>query len=572
MAEEGAGKQPCVDTKAAFRLPGQIQTADDKETGEKMNLYKIMLVDDEEEVRKSIIRKIDWADAGFEVIGDAENGQDALEKIEQNEPDVVLTDIRMPYMDGLSMAEAIRQQYPSIKIVIFSGFDEFEYAKKAIKLNVIEYILKPVNVEELTAILKKIKNNLDEEIEQKRNVNLLRESYIKNLPTIREHFLNDLIHGGMDQQTISEKLREYEIDIDHAVKWLAAAIHLELDEKAERAVPLHKERELIPISVQKLMEEKLEGQYRFTMFHSSFESILIAAVDEHNSQTGLVALLGDICKETKKILEVTVTIGVGGSCSDLSEIGVSFHAALNALGYRAVAGSGGVICIHDVEPVYYEPLRFDSRMESELIAAVKFGPEEKIRAVIDEVVGKMEEAKVHYRQYQAYILAVINALTQLTQRYDLRINDVFGVETDYFDILNKVEKTENIRQYLSEVALKMNRAMDEERSNTTKNVIREAKQYIRDNYQDPDLSVEKICRHLHMSPAYFSTMFKKETGQAYIAYLTDVRLSRAVELLMTTEDKTYIIAEKVGYPEQNYFSYVFKKKFGVSPTKYRSSR
>jgi len=141
-----------------------------------MNLYKIMLVDDEEEVRKSIINKIDWADAGFEVIGDAENGKDALEKIEQNEPDVVLTDIKMPYMDGLTMAETIRQLYPSVKIVIFSGFDEFEYAKKAIKLNVIEYILKPVNVEELTAILKKIKKNLDEEIEQKRNVNLLRES------------------------------------------------------------------------------------------------------------------------------------------------------------------------------------------------------------------------------------------------------------------------------------------------------------------------------------------------------------------------------------------------------------
>ena len=109
------------------------------------------------------------------MIGDAENGKEALEKIEQNEPDVVLTDIRMPYMDGLEMAENIRQRYPSIKIVIFSGFDEFEYAKKAIKLNVIEYILKPVNVEELTAILKKIKKNLDEEIEQKRNVTLLRE-------------------------------------------------------------------------------------------------------------------------------------------------------------------------------------------------------------------------------------------------------------------------------------------------------------------------------------------------------------------------------------------------------------
>ncbi len=536
-----------------------------------MNPYKIMLVDDEEEVRTSIIRKIDWQDAGFEVIGDAENGKEALEKIEQNEPDVVLTDIRMPYMDGLEMAENIRQRYPSIKIVIFSGFDEFEYAKKAIKLNVIEYILKPVNVEELTAILKKIKKNLDEEIEQKRNVTLLRESYIKSLPALREHFLNDLIHGGMEEAQIEEKLNEYAIDVAGAVKWVIAAIHLEPDEKVDKAVSLHQQRELIPISVRNLIEEKLEGQYRFIVFHSSFETILLVAIDKDNTQTGLIALLGDICKETKKILEVSVTIGVGESCSSLTDLSRPCHTALNALGYRAITGSGGVICIGDMEPSGHEKLRFDSRMESELIAAVKFGPEEKIRSVIDGIVSRMEDARVHYRQYQAYVLAIINVLTQLSQQYDLRISEMFGVENDYFEILGRVQKMENVRPYLTEVALKMNARMEEERSNTTKNVIREAKQYIQDNFQDPDLSVEKICRHLHMSPAYFSTMFKKETGQAYIAYLTDVRLGRAVELLMATDDKTYIIAEKVGYPEQNYFSYVFKKKFGVSPTRYRTA-
>ena len=534
-----------------------------------MNPYKIMLVDDEEEVRTSIIRKIDWQDAGFEVIGDAENGKEALEKIEQNEPDVVLTDIRMPYMDGLEMAENIRQRYPSIKIVIFSGFDEFEYAKKAIKLNVIEYILKPVNVEELTAILKKIKKNLDEEIEQKRNVTLLRESYIKSLPAIREHFLNDLIHGGMEEAQIEEKLNEYAIDVAGAVKWVIAAIHLEPDEKVDKAVSLHQQRELI--SVRNLIEEKLEGQYRFIVFHSSFETILLVAIDKDNTQTGLIALLGDICKETKKILEVSVTIGVGESCSSLTDLSRPCHTALNALGYRAITGSGGVICIGDMEPSGHEKLRFDSRMESELIAAVKFGPKEKIRSVIDGIVSRMEDARVHYRQYQAYVLAIINVLTQLSQQYDLRISEMFGVENDYFEILGRVQKMENVRPYLTEVALKMNAGMEEERSNTTKNVIREAKQYIQDNFQDPDLSVEKICRHLHMSPAYFSTMFKKETGQAYIAYLTDVRLGRAVELLMATDDKTYIIAEKVGYPEQNYFSYVFKKKFGVSPTRYRTA-
>lgn len=537
-----------------------------------MGFYKIMLVDDEEEVRKSIIKKIKWQEAGFEVIGDAENGEDALEKIEQVEPDVVLTDIKMPYMDGLAMAEKIRQNYPSIKIVIFSGFDEFEYAKRAIKLNVIEYILKPVNGEELTAILKKIRKNLDEEIEQKRNVNLLRESYVKSLPIIREHFLNDLVHGDMDGDMISGKLKEYEIDIDHAGKWVVAAIHLEPDEDVDQALSLHKERELIPISVRKMIEEKLDGQYRYTMFHSAFESILIAAIDEDNSQSGLVALLGDICKETKKILEVSVTIGVGESCESLTEISASFKSALNALGYRAVTGSGGLIYIRDMEPVNHGKLQFDGRMESELVAAVKFGPKEKIETVIGELVARMEEARVHYRQYQAYILAVINALTQVSQQYDLRISEMFGVETDYFEILNKVEKAENIRQYLLDVAFKMNAALEEERSNTTKNVIQEARQYIKDNYQDPDLSVEKICKRLHMSSAYFSTVFKRETGQAYIAYLTEVRLNKAVELLMTTGDKTYVIAEKVGYPEQNYFSYVFKKKFGISPSKYRSAQ
>ena len=545
-----------------------------------MDLYRIILVDDEEEVRQSIIRKIDWTGAGFCVVGDAENGEEALEKVEALEPDLILTDIRMPFMDGLSLAERVRQKYPSVKIVIFSGYDDFDYAKQAIKLNVTEYILKPVNVEELTAILKRIKSNLDDEIEQKRNVSLLRENYIRSLPILRDQFLNELVGSTVPGNVLKEKLAEYDIPLAGAKKWVAAAIDIEPEEIREgNMLPLHKERDLIPISVMQVVEEKLGNYCRSSVFTSSrtswSELALIAAIDEDNSQTGLIDVLGDICKETKKILEVPITIGIGHSCQDLGEISGSYKTAVDALGYKAIVGAGSTIYINDVEPVSGGKLSFDSKDEAELIAAIKFGPREKIEEAVQAVMDKMSDAKVHFRQCQAYMLSVSSSIVQLIQQYDLDLEQLAeeGEEQgDTFAVIPRMMKKEDFAHWLLSAALRMNQAMNRERDNTMKQVIQKAKQYIMDNYQDPDLSVEKICRQLHMSPAYFSTMFKKETGQAYTAYLTQVRLDKAVELLNKTDDKTYVIAAKVGYQEQNYFSYVFKKRFGVSPTKFRGAK
>lgn len=540
-----------------------------------MNLYSIILVDDEEEVRKSIIKQIDWESAGFQVVGDAENGEDALEKIEVLEPDVVLTDIRMPYMDGLTLAEKIRQRYPSTKVVIFSGYDDFEYAQKAIKLNVTEYILKPVNVEELTSILKRIKSNLDEEIEEKHNVSRLRENYRKSLPIIREQFFNDMVHRRLADDLIESKLREYDIPITGARKWIIAAIDVEKsDDRSKKTLSLHEEEELIPISVMQIVREKLKSYCRFSLFQSTAEAgmVVIAALDDDNTTTGLIDVLGDICKETKRILEVPVTIGIGHSVTGLSKIAGSYQSAVEALGYKAVVGSGITIYINDMEPVGSGKLEFDNSDESDFISAVKFGPDEKIEAVMVRISGKLESARVHYRQQQVYVFGVLNTVIQMIQQYDLNLEEILGGELEYLSVIDKLQKREEFGEWLLKTARKMNQAINQERDMTTRQVIQQAKQYIMDNYQNPDLSVEMICRHLHMSPAYFSTMFKKETGQAYIAYLTEIRLNKAVELLNKTDDKTYVIASKVGYQEQNYFSYVFKKKFGVSPTKFRGAR
>lgn len=536
-----------------------------------MSLYRIMLVDDEEEVRKGIIRKIDWENLGFEVVGDAENGEDALEKIEQLEPDVVMTDIRMPYMDGLTLSARIRQKYPSIKILIFSGFDDFEYAQQAIKLNVTEYILKPVNVEELTEILNRVRDNLDEEIQQRRNVSLLRESYRSSLPIIRELYLNDLVRGNADS-AIESRLREYGVDILDARKWLVAVVDVESDGPSEGTVlSIHKEQELIPISVRQLLEDHLKSHCRMAAFNSAVGTTVIIAVDSENTQTGLIDLLSDVCKETKRILEVNVTIGIGHNCTELSQLNRSYQTAIDALGYKAIVGTGKTIYINDMEPVSRGKLQLEAKDEADLAAAIKFGTREKIESAVRTIVARMDDVKVHMRQYQLYMLSIVNCMTRQMQKYDLDLDAMFESQETYSDLITGIQKREDFTGLIIQVACRMNEAMNQERDNTMKKVILEAKQYIQDHYQDPDLSVEMMCRQLHMSPAYFSTMFKKETGQTYVAYLTEVRLEKAVELLNTTSDKTYVIAQKVGYQEQNYFSYVFKKRFGVSPTRYRGS-
>ena len=536
-----------------------------------MGLYRIMLVDDEEEVRKAMIRNMNWERLGFTVAGDAENGEDALEKLEQLEPDVVMTDIRMPYMDGLTLIARIRERYPFIKILIFSGYDDFEYAKQAIKFNVTEYILKPVNGEELAEILKRVRLNLDEEIKQRRNISSLQESYMGSLPILKELFLNDLVQRTTDVSGVVSKLREYGIDILDARKWLAAVIHIEHTEQAENRV-LSQHQELIPISVRSLVEDHLKFYCRFAVFNSTEGITLIAAVDQDNTETGLVNLLNDICKESRRLLEVMITIGVGCSCNTLQEIGRSYQTAVDALGYRAIVGGGRTLCINDVEPISRGKLQLDAKGEAELTAAVKFGPREQIENILRELTARMEDAKVHVGQYQVYMLTIVSCLVRLMQQYDLNMEEMFDSEERYIDIMRGICRRETFADELIPVACRMNEVLNRERDNTTKKVILEAKAYIQENYADPELSVDMLCRHLHMSPAYFSTVFKKETGQTYINYLTEVRLRKAEELLKNTDDKTYKIAQKVGYQEQNYFSYVFKKRFGISPTKYRGTR
>ena len=179
-----------------------------------MALYGVMLVDDEEAVRQAIASKLEWEKIGFEVIATAENGEEALELAEKLRPDVVMTDIKMPFMDGLTLCHKLKERQRDTRIVIFSGFDEFEYAREAIKLEVEEYILKPIDSEELENVFLRIKKNLDAEIDEKRNHEKLYEYYQKSLPVMKEQFMAGLMEGKLSGELIEEMNSSYEVNLN----------------------------------------------------------------------------------------------------------------------------------------------------------------------------------------------------------------------------------------------------------------------------------------------------------------------------------------------------------------------
>lgn len=231
---------------------------------------------------------------------------------------------------------------------------------------------------------------------------------------------------------------------------------------------------------------------------------------------------------------MTVTVGVGHGTGKLEQIGESYQAAVDALGYKAIVGTGGPIFITDMEPVNRGRLQLGQKDEVLLETQIKFGSPETIGQTIREMVGRMEDTRVHASQYQVYMLSLVNCITRMMQQYDMDLRSIFDEHTGFAKWVEDDRKREEFTRWLIELACRMNEVIGRRRDNTARAVIEEAKKYIKENYRNPDLSVEMICRQLQMSPAYFSTIFRKETGKTCVAYLTDVRLEQAVELLKAT--------------------------------------
>ena len=530
-----------------------------------MELYNVLLVDDEADVLQAMKKKIDWEALGFCLAGTAENGQEALEMAEQLHIDVVMTDIKMPYMDGLTLCKNLKQSYRNMKVIIYSGFDDFEFAREAVHLEAEEYLLKPISAGDMEAAFSKVRKKLDQEYDEYRNLNRLSEYYRKSLPAMREQLVMGILEGRIAGERARAMMETYEICLDSPF-YVVAALYMDVNPREEQPQPA----QLFTLSLKDMVQDYLKNRTRF--FSTAFldQVIVIFMLDEREEIDQVLYHLDQICKMGFRVLKSSVTAAVGQICANTDALHTSYEEAVNAMEYRSILGSGQVLYINDIEPCSEENILVTEHEFQNLVHAVKLGNRDETNAAIAQIMDSIRKERISPGQYQLLFMELLSELMKIGRAYKLHPNQIFGEHAGSWQELYRMVTVDELEGWLQEVGTNLRHVLRHERRDSAARLTEQAKAYIEEHYKESDLSADSLCRCLNVSAAYFSTIFKREVGMSFVAYLTKIRLEHALELLRTTEDKTYIIASRVGYMEPNYFSYVFKKQYGISPSKYRA--
>lgn len=533
-------------------------------------MYRILLVDDEILVRDAIRENIDWAAMDCELVGDCDNGQAAAEFVKTHSVDIVLSDILMPYMDGMELSHFLHDNYPDIVIVIFSGFGEFEYAKKAIQYNVSEYMLKPVTAMELRAVIERMKEKVDQHrAEQKKLERLTQTSgdYQKNAIMIRSRAIQDLVDNTKEVSECVEELSRMDIRLEAASYRVAVfdmdiysdAMHLSAEKRQESALMAFV---LFNVSDEIVNREKAgiayqEGNNRVCVIFAGNRTAEFAARN--------MEICHEIQKNVHEFMGLDVSIGLGSWVRNLQELHNSHDVAEKVTEYRYIMGGG--LCI-DMETCKEETgLSVKDDLEN-LTQALKSGKKEDADQIYRSTLEKVAGTFVSRSRACMYLQQIVRAVDSTCEDVTADIGEILKKRDSLLQAVTEQNSFYDaavlVKKHMDEVY----QSLSDMNTSSGQRQARLAMDYIQKNYMDPDLSLNSICSYLNISTSYFSTIFKEMTGETFTEVLIRTRMEKAKDLLENTTMKNYEIAEKVGFSDPHYFGISFKKMTGCTPTEY----
>ncbi len=527
---------------------------------------KVIVVDDEYMVRGLLRRCIDWKELGMEIVGEASCAQEALELVDRLKPDIIYTDICMPYTDGIELSRLVFEKYPNIKIIVLTGYEEFEYAKRSVKLGIADFLLKPINDDEIRksalAIKEKIRSERTHSNEYKRLKLLLDE----NRPYLREKFLNELIQGGLTTCEITEKLAYFELDFDSG---LFQAALLETGHPCADFNQSTEEKLILQIQGMESVRMFFRNDPKIAMFFDNNHKIVILNTDPEVDFTQ--------CCETLRIMlankiKCIVSIGIGNSCKGLENIRQTCREAYYALSYSAILGKNQVICFNAVDLSQKKPVRMQNKQYDEFEFYLKAGLAEKASELFSSFCeGIRPDGGNAIETIWVIASNVISVILSVINESGLKINSIFEDEDEPFKYVFRIRSLPEMREYMDCVICRTANLMEKLKSKKVNKTVDEIKDYINENISSKGLSLAAVAAKFYLNPSYLSRIFKQETGQTFVEYTTKARMELAVRLLSQTEMKAYEVAERVGIQDPHYFSICFKKYTGISINDYRKS-
>ena len=523
-------------------------------------MYTVIVADDEEEIRRALVRKIDWNGLGFELIGEAANGAEALELTEKLGPDLLLTDIMMPFIGGIDLARQVREVRPSTQIAFLSGYEVFEFAKKAIQYNIISYMLKPISAEETTRELIKIRKIIDAKFEQFRSTEEAKE-HLDTLSFVMPLILDGYAHAHAEENRgniLSEADRQGLINPGEETSYCVLVTSiinrdgLNITSKASvNSLGLIMDKYLDHVSF------FTDGRV-ITLIHGTARKI-----DKY-----LHIAVEDISQSVSRIMDCNSTIGISRTSESILNLHELYVEAMNAISYN-IDQNGSIRYISDVENNYIADIERFEDFVAEEERYVRGGLVEEAGLAVDRIFSGLGNV----RQYKLSANFIIPNLTSSVYKILYSVVDKEHIERLQNECPLQMSalygSISNIRSYCRKLCVGAAELVDEQCKKSGSRHCELAIKLIDKNFSDPDISLVSVSREICVSPNYLSALISKETGSTFIELLTKRRMEEAVKLLRYPAFKVKDVAVKCGFTDQHYFSYSFKKETGSSPIQYK---
>ncbi len=545
-------------------------------------MLKIFLAEDEVVVRETIKRMIPWEELGFELVGEAADGEMALPLLLRQQPDLLITDIKMPFMDGLTLARLAKKEIPGLKVVILSGYDDFNYAKQAIGIGVEDYLLKPITKNALIERLSEIRSRYEHEKTQKEYYEKFQremQAYEKNSS---RDFFEALVGGSMDMMEVYKRAEKLGLDIvAEAYNVLIFTMNCDEDFSGQRDEYSSWEAESL-----ELLENFFAGHSSAMLFRSNIFSYGVLLKGQRETIEENTRACVD---EIRKILSRQDGrrewfLAVGQSVERLSQIQKSYHTASRAFSQRYLYDEN-ILYYDEMETMehpggqaetednaYLQKVDVNALNPAILQKFLSNGLQEETENFVKDyfyAIGQEPMESLVFRNY--VILNVRFSVISFIKGLGCDTNEMESADTE--EVLAESGKNmESAIAYAKKMISQAIEIRDQNSGNKNRSILKTAVDFIDSHYMDEEISLNTVANVANVSSNHFSALFSQNMGQTFIEYLTSLRMNKAKELLRCTGMRSSEIAGEIGYKDAHYFSYLFKKTQGMTPSDYRKAR